>query len=410
MNGIARRLAACALAGAALAQEQPTMDEQQRSGFFARTVVVGGEERRYTLFVPRAHVPQQRWPLVVFLNGRGECGTDGTKPTTVGLGPAIRADEARWPFLVAFPQKPDRDSQWSEHGGLVLGVVRDVEATYYIDPKRRFLTGISQGGAGTWALGARHADLFAAIAPVCGYGRPDEVAASLKRTPIWAFHGEDDAVVPARQSKALCAAVEAAGGSPVLTLYPNTAHNSWDQAYRDSGLAEWLRTVVAEPVLARHLADPASITRMGLEVWRYERGQQPPGIATERVEVEVDGARLGIWHSVSHDLESSEDRGFTRSASHAETWQQAHPDETRRLLLVPVRALQRAGLFDAPEPDPGQALAGPRLRVRITLRGEHGQCTFDADARDDPDAPSAVATVLRDVITIATASIPEAGK
>jgi poly(3-hydroxybutyrate) depolymerase len=276
--------ACCLVLGAARAQETPSMDEQQRSGFFARTVVVGGVERRYALFVPHGYSPKRRpAPLLVFLNGMGECGTDGWKQTEVGLGAAIRADEARWPFLVAFPQKPDRESQWSEHGGLVLGVVRDVEATYYVDGKRRFLTGISQGGAGTWALGARHADVFAAIAPVCGYGKPDEVAAALKNTPIWAFHGEDDKVVPAQQSKALCAAVEATGGAPVLTLYANTAHNSWDQAYRESALAEWLRALPEHPWFATALARPQASALLNLSIAfgrnNADRSEQP----TERV-------------------------------------------------------------------------------------------------------------------------------
>jgi predicted esterase len=196
----------------------------------------------------------------------GECGTDGWKQTEVGLGAAIRADEARWPFVVVFPQKPDQPSQWIEHGAMVMAMLAETETTCAIDPHRRFLTGISQGGAGTWALGAKHADVFAAIAPVCGYGKPAEVGANLKGTPIWAFHGTDDTVVPPRQSKALCAAVEAVGGAPMLTLYQRTAHNSWDQAYRESNLAEWLRALPQYPSFAQALADPERSKGFRLEV------------------------------------------------------------------------------------------------------------------------------------------------
>ena len=214
------------------------------SGFADKSLAIDGVEHRYAVYVPPGYTADRRWPLVVFLHGMGECGTDGTKHLDVGLGPAIRAEPDRWPFVVVLPQKPDRESQWAEHDAMVMAMLAATEKEYSIDTSRRLPTGLSQGGAGTWALGAKHADLWAAIAPVCGYGKPDEVAAKLERMPIWAFHGADDQVVPAEQSKALCAAVDAARGHAVLTLYEHTAHNSWDKAYRESELAEWLQRQV----------------------------------------------------------------------------------------------------------------------------------------------------------------------
>jgi len=228
-------------------------------GFLPRRLVLGEREHRYVVYVPPGYTNERDWPLVMFLHGMGECGTDGKLHVEVGLGTAIRNEPQRWPFVVVMPQKPDKPSQWFDHEAMVMGMLAATEKEYRIDPSRRFLTGLSQGGAGTWALGSKHANVWAAIAPVCGYKTSAFDAAALQAKPIQAFHGEDDKVVPASQSKELCAAVEQAGGKPLLTLYARTAHNSWDQAYRESGLAEWLRMVAHEPLGARLLARPEEL-------------------------------------------------------------------------------------------------------------------------------------------------------
>ena len=210
------------------------------TGFLGKSIRVGGIERHYVLYLPREYRADRRWPLIVFLNGAGECGTDGWKHIDVGLGPAMRAEPQRWPFVVLFPQKPGKASQWIDHDEMVMSMLAATEKECAIDDKQRFLTGLSQGGAGTWAIGAKHNDVWAALAPVCGYGKPADVAAALKDMPIWAFHGEADAAVPVQQTKDFTAALEAAGGKPLVSLYPQVGHNSWDKAYRDELLPEWL--------------------------------------------------------------------------------------------------------------------------------------------------------------------------
>ena len=214
------------------------------TGFVDKTLAVNGSEHRYAVWLPPGYTSDQQWPLIVFLHGMGECGTDGRKHLDVGLGPALRAEPDRWPFVVVLPQKPDRDSQWADHDAMVMAMLAATEREYRIDPTRRLLTGLSQGGAGTWALGSKHADVWAAIAPICGYGNPADLAPKLTAMPIRAFHGLDDRVVPPQQSRDLVAAVQEAGGSVVLTEYAGIAHNSWDKAYHESGLAEWLQQQV----------------------------------------------------------------------------------------------------------------------------------------------------------------------
>ncbi len=209
-------------------------------GVLLRNVKVGGVERKYAVYVPREYDATKPWPLIVFLNGMGECGEDGQKQLAVGLMPAILAHSAAWPFIVVCPQKPVSKTQWIDHDELVMATLAATMNEYRIDADRVYLTGLSQGGAGTWAIGSRHADVFAALVPICGYGTFTDVeAAKLKGMPIWAFHGGKDDVVPPQKSQILIESVTAAGGSPLLTVFPKANHNSWDEAYRTQKLGEW---------------------------------------------------------------------------------------------------------------------------------------------------------------------------
>src|SRR5262249_11286470 len=107
------------------------------------------------------------------------------------------------------------------------------------DEKRVYLTGLSQGGHGTWMIAADHPELWAAIAPICGYLEPKRVIEKIKSIPVWCFHGEADDAVPGRQTSDLAAAAKAAGGDVKITTYPGVGHNSWDKAYREEKLGAW---------------------------------------------------------------------------------------------------------------------------------------------------------------------------
>jgi dienelactone hydrolase len=214
---------------------------KSETGVLFRSITHRGTERKYAVYVPRNYEQGKNWPLVVFLNGRGECGTDGQKQLAVGLIPAAMLEPARWPVLILAIQKPDADKQWIEYDDYVMSAIAETRQQFAVDPARIYLTGLSQGGAGTWAIGAAHPDFFAALAPVCGYGDPTPaLGEALKGMPIWAFHGGKDDVVLPQKTEALVNAVNAAGGSPKLTIFPDANHNSWDAAYRGQDLGPWL--------------------------------------------------------------------------------------------------------------------------------------------------------------------------
>jgi predicted peptidase len=206
----------------------------------ARTVSVEGTPHRFAIWIPAAYDPKTPSPCVVFLHGSGECGTDGLRQTAVGLPPAAKADPQQWPCVIVMPQKPVQAAEWEEYEPLVLACLEQAKRELNIDAKRVSLTGLSQGGHGTWMIGARHPELFAALAPVCGYGHPNTVASRLKGKPIWAFHGEKDDVVPVEETKRMIGALRGNQPEPKMTLYPDANHNSWDQAYREAGLGSWL--------------------------------------------------------------------------------------------------------------------------------------------------------------------------
>lgn len=302
------------------------MSPDATEGFLPRTATVDGREHRYVVYVPPGYSPRQRWPLLVFLHGRGECGTDGQRHVEVGLGPAIRAEPQRWPFVVLFPQKPERDTAWPDHEAMLLAMIERTEQEFAIDGGRRLLTGLSQGGHGTWAFGAKHAGRWAAIAPVCGFTLQELDVAPLKNVPIWAFHGDADRVVPAQASRDLVAAVREAGGDPVLTIYGGVGHNSWDRAYRESDLAEWLRCAGVDRDLQRQIATLEQATMLAFVCFDGDTRRTATS-TTEQFTFEMSRLHVCITPPC-----------FTLPPAQGRAW-----------LLAHVRSLLRSGLPQLPD-------------------------------------------------------------
>lgn len=180
--------------------------------------------------------PAKRWPLILFLHGSGDRGTDVTSSVIFHGGPPkVIAGGRKIPAIVISPRCPDE--WWSAE---VLGQFIDMISTKYrVDPDRIIVTGMSMGGFGTWELATKFPDRFAAIAPVCGGGNPAE-AARLSKLPIWTFHGQLDTTVPVLLSQNMVAAIQKAGGSPHFTIYPTAQHNAWTPAYATDALYTWM--------------------------------------------------------------------------------------------------------------------------------------------------------------------------
>jgi predicted peptidase len=239
---------AAALAGPSVAGGGPAVPTAGgASAFRALELTLGDRTFRYAVYVPAGYDSTRAWPCIVFLHGSGECGEDGVKPTLIGLGPALLAHPERWPFVVVFPQKPREDEEWEEHEDLVLAALDSVRREFRVDSARIALTGNSQGGHGAWVIGARHAELWSCLAPVCGYGRALTVATRVARLPVWAFHGMKDDQVDPQDTRKIVEAIRGErarlGLDPQaarITLYPDANHDSWDPAYAEEELPRWM--------------------------------------------------------------------------------------------------------------------------------------------------------------------------
>ena len=227
--------------------------------FVERNLEIAGETRRYQVFVPASAAGGRMPPVIVFLHGSGERGSDGAKQTLVGIGPYLRAHQDRFPAIVVFPQAPD-ETEWAGNADLVFATLDAATREFNGDPDRTYLTGLSMGGYGTWDMAMRAPGRFAALAPVCGGvvhpRRPSmgvsgiagaanpyaAVAARLKDTPVWQFHGALDDVVSPDYSRQMDAALQAAGARDArLTIFPDANHNSWDATYSQTPeLWTWL--------------------------------------------------------------------------------------------------------------------------------------------------------------------------
>jgi predicted peptidase len=190
----------------------------------------------YLLFLPQDYGKQsdKKWPLMIFLHGAGERGSDINKVKIHGP-PKIVEQKKDFPFILVSPQCPEGKGWEPEE---VIALVDEIQGKYKVDPDRVYLTGLSMGGFGTWETATQHPDRFAAIAPICGGGRAF-MARRLKNLPTWVFHGEKDPVVPIKRSAEMVDALKQAGGDVKFTRYPEAGHDSWTQTYNNQALYDW---------------------------------------------------------------------------------------------------------------------------------------------------------------------------
>jgi predicted peptidase len=205
-----------------------------------------GQTVKYTVFVPPTYSPGQRLPVILFLHGIGESGTDGHRATEVGIGPAVRKRERTFPAIVVIPQAQKNDfaivTTWfpsRPEGTRALEILAAIQRQYQTDPDRVYLTGVSMGGFGTWAMASAFPEKWAAIVPICGGGDRNQ-AGILKTIPCWCFHGSDDNSVQVGNSRSMIEALRKTGGNPRYTEYDGVGHDCWNRAYSTDELWEWL--------------------------------------------------------------------------------------------------------------------------------------------------------------------------
>jgi len=206
--------------------------------------------------------PDRKYPLVVFLHGAGERGTDNYLQVAGNRGAVVWAQpryQVVHPCFVLAPQCPpnsswstlftDRKNPFNPEKPLlaVIKIIRKLLDEYNIDENRIYITGLSMGGYGTWSAIMNFPELFAAAIPICGGGDVSKVE-RIKDIPIWVFHAEDDPVVPVENSRVLVKKLAEIGGKVRYTEYEKgfmekhgwDPHGSWIPAYESQEVVEWL--------------------------------------------------------------------------------------------------------------------------------------------------------------------------
>ena len=225
---------------------------QSSSKFGYNKYIEKGDTLNYRLLFPDADT-FRKYPLVIFLHGSGERGSDNEAQLKWGVKNfATDQNMVLHPALVIAPQCPEKMS-WSNFSRndmklqptpskptqLLIGLIHEMIKTMPVDTNRIYITGLSMGGFGTYDAMERYPNLFAAAVPVCGGGDTSR-AASIMHIPIWIFHGAEDPAVNPVYDLHMLQALTNAGAHPGFTQYPETGHFSWLAAYSDQHMMEWL--------------------------------------------------------------------------------------------------------------------------------------------------------------------------
>ncbi|GAB6166700.1 hypothetical protein JCM19992_27000 [Thermostilla marina] len=256
--GVGALTAACAAAHARAETVEETLRARMEKRVYRNDA---GESLPYRLLVPEGYDAGKKYPLILFLHGAGERGDDNALQLKHAQVLHLAADPAHPCFVVA-PQCPvnrkwvevawsfDKPHETPEKPSyamrLTLEILDALEKEFSIDPDRRYVTGLSMGGFGTFDILVRRPNYFAAAIPLCG-GADDGRAAEFKHVPIWVFHGEKDPAVPVARSRSVVAVLKNLGADVRYTEYPGAGHNIWERAYYEPGLREWLFAHVRKP-------------------------------------------------------------------------------------------------------------------------------------------------------------------
>jgi len=242
----------------------PTFAQAQVNSAFDRGSFINKTDTlAYRILFPKKFDPTKKYPLLFVLHGAGERGKDNDAQLKYGpklfLNDTIRQN---YPAIVVFPQCP-ANSFWSnvkadtsatgkwqfhfQEGGeptsamtSLLGLVDQMLDKPFVNKKQVYIGGLSMGGMGTFEILRRKPNTFAAAFTICGGDNTNNAGKYAKKIPLWIFHGAKDSVVPVDHSEVMAVALKEAGADPKFTIYPNTDHNSWDEAFAEPQLLPWL--------------------------------------------------------------------------------------------------------------------------------------------------------------------------
>jgi hypothetical protein len=187
----------------------------------------------------------------------------------------------------------------SEQEEMLMGFLESqLIVKYHADPNRVIAIGLSSGGREIWALATKRPDFFAGIIAMSAVSANYEpTAEAVKAVPIWIFQGEIDVNPTKAAGDAFVAALQAKGNNPRYTVYPNTGHATWYNAYREPEIFSWIMgvdqrtTFISTSSSTILCTDPVTMSATpGMSVYQWTRnGEDLPGQVAKDVTVGTEG-------------------------------------------------------------------------------------------------------------------------
>jgi len=200
-----------------------------------KTEIVQKQEIGYALHIP-SNIKEKK-PLIIFLHGSGERGTDIEKVKVHGPFKYLKTHELD-SYILA-PQCPENE-YWNEE--VLYRLILKIQKENNIDSNRIYLTGLSMGAWGAWNLAFAHPETFAALVPIAGF--VDRVPmiedCKIKAIPIRIFHGLLDDVVNVDYSITIYKKLKSCNADVQLTIFDDAGHDSWSKVYDNPEIYDWM--------------------------------------------------------------------------------------------------------------------------------------------------------------------------
>lgn len=233
---------------------------QYQEHYLEEDFISGEDTLNYRLLLPKNFDESKQYPVVLFLHGAGERGSDNAKQLVHGSELFYKTSDT-FPAIVIFPQCPQND-YWvnatvdrsttplslnfpldvapTKSMTLVMALLDEMLAKPYTNTNEMYVGGLSMGGMGTFEILYRKPEVFAAAFAICGAGNAEATKAYATTVPMWIFHGAKDNVVAPQESVDMVSGILKYGGTPNFSLYAKDNHNSWDSAFAEPELIPWL--------------------------------------------------------------------------------------------------------------------------------------------------------------------------